>query len=158
MMSEKEEYHEDTLPINTPTALDERRKQWKLRRLVAFVFLLLGLWQCGTGVRSLYKGLTSGEIVPARITGSDELQGYYNRVTGIPFRSISRLTGHSDKHDKHHKHKHDKHKHRSDKHGKGKHGHGDKGDHKPHGPPKWISPREAEEIFLTVPSNDSIRA
>lgn len=89
---------------------------------------------------------------------------------------------HGHKHDKDHD-KHGKH-HKDDKHGKhgkhhggkddkkhhGKHGkHGDHHDHPhphpphhppppPHRRPPFVPPKMAEEIFLSVPNNDSVRA
>ena len=177
----------DTERYDDETAA-QRRKQWKLKRLVALGFLLFGLWNIGDSVRSLHRSYTSDVSPLAHCGGGSEVvQGYFDRVTG----SQSRLGwAYSNKHDEHEHHKHDKHdKHHKDKHHKhdkhdkhhkdkhdhhhkdkhGKHGPGHHGPHPPppphgpghhgpHGPPKWISPKEAEEIFLTIPTNDSIRA
>jgi hypothetical protein len=52
-----------------------------------------------------------------------------------------------NKHPKHHKHTHGDDKHRGPKHPKGR--------HPPH---KRITPKQAEEIFLKVPCNDSVAA
>lgn len=176
-MSEKQEHLEGALPTTVNHSTDaqagshfdneaaiERRKQWKLRRLVAFGFLLFACWQGGQGIRTLYSSLASSTSSSRLAVGSaDVVEGYFDRVAGSKLDSVSGTWAHEKhhKHDKHHKEKHHKHgKHDHDKHGHhhgDKHGHGGRG-HGHHGPSRWISPKEAEEIFLTVPSNDSIRA
>lgn len=159
-MSEKQESGSGTLPttnIDNGTDLQERRKQWKLRRLVAFGFILFTFWHGGEAVRSLYNSHISGDVSRVSVDNhSDVLQGYMDKLTGARPVQVSSWA-HKDKHEKHGKHHHKDHKDHKDKHGKGKHGHEGK-EHGHPGPSKWISPKEAEEIFLTVPSNDSLRA
>lgn len=179
-MSEKVQLHEEegALPTNINPGMVERRKQWKLKRVIASGVLLLAFWHVGHGIRTVYTSHKSDASPSVHCGGetTNILQGYYDRVTGS--QSVSGSWANANEHGKHDKHKHhddkhhkhDKHDHdhdhhdhhdhhHKDKHGKGKHGpgHGGKGPGH-HGPPKWISPEEAEEIFLTVPTNDSIRA
>lgn len=176
-MSEKVQLHEEegALPTNINSGMEERRKQWKLKRMIASCVLLLACWHVGQGIRTVYSSRPSAPDPSIHCGGdtSNILQGYYDRVTGS--QSVSGWADtnkhdehhhHKDKHHKHDKHDHDHHDHEhhhKGKHGKGKPGpgpdpgHGGKGPGH-HGPPKWISPKEAEEIFLTVPTNDSIRA
>lgn len=148
---------------------DHHSRATRLRRRRIAHFLTFGtlcaiftVWP-GLGGPSVNHHVSQGDAAQSSGVGCEhavKVQGYMDRLTGSPASEQAYTEFKKDKHH-HHKEKHDKHKHKHDKHKHDKHGHhDDKGKHGHHGPPphRWISPKEAEDIFLTVPDNDTIRA
>lgn len=144
----KEELHDLSMPQrrNDATA---RKSAVKGLLLVAGLLLIIKTTAWGLGV---HDGKESTSL--SQVKGHDTSHGYLAGTLAKGSRWSISGGGHNGKHgkyDKHGKHDHDhdhKHKHKHDKHGKG-----DK-----HRRPGIINPKEAEEIFLSVPNNDSVRA
>jgi hypothetical protein len=163
MESEKRRIDEEALPATAAPAAataGNRRSIMRQRRIMVGIFGAFTLWSVFNFVDAL-QDLRNGPELPYSTWGADTgpAQSYMDRLVGGG--SSVYTSSHEGKHHDHdgkHKH-HGKHgKHGHGKHGKhhGKHrpGHG----HGPEHPPKWMSPKEAEDIFLSVPNNDSIRA
>jgi len=116
-----------------------RQRLRKIRRIA--LFATLGYLAVQTFDRYSSSQKSSVNSVSTEL-GDANLQGYVNAVFTKGRDAV--FAGMPNVHDNKHKHNKDKH---------GKHHHSGK-----HGHPKWISPKAAEEIFLSVPNNDSCRA
>ena len=170
MESEKHRLDEEALPATTTpvvtTTTGARRSIMRQRRIMAGIFGAFTLWSVFNFMDAL-RDLRNGPELPS-LTWKDDnspAQSYMDRLVGGGQSVYSSSHegghhghdgkhGHKDKHghhEKHGKHGHGKHDKHHGKHGPG-HGHG------PEHPPRWMSPKEAEDVFLSVPNNDSIRA
>lgn len=181
MDPEKRKLDQEVLPApqGADTTIQRRRSAILPRRIIAAILGTFALWTLYNGVDTLHESWTQpASARPGHAGCHDAAHSYFDRLTGGGS-SVYATAHHGSYEDKHHrgsdhhgKHGHrDKHDHH-DKHRKhGDHGpphpphgpprgppHGPHGPGHDHGPPKWISPKEAEVIFLSVPNNDSIRA
>lgn len=137
MVSEKQSDSEQGLPSAATPRESKGVSRATKRRAVASIFAIYAVWCAYDFVISAHDLWTTDSSVSHHSGCHDASQRYLDRIVGssggMKAYSSHRLGKHDDKHHKHKDHRH---------------GH----DH-----PKWISPKEAEEIFLSVPSNDSIR-
>jgi hypothetical protein len=185
MDKEKREADIEALPtVQGPNNTVQRRRSAILPRRVIFGVLgTFALWTLFNGIDTSYGPRESSpSIHSAHGECHSAAQSYMDRLTGGG-KSVY-ATSYQGKHEGKHHDKdghHDKHDHKHGDHHKHDPPHGHPHDphhpphdphHPPHGPPhgphhgpghehgapKWISPKEAEDIFLSVPNNGSIRA
>ena len=175
MSAEKRNIDEEALaPVSVTGGAAQRRRSAVLpRRIIAAVLGTFAIWSLYSGIDTLHQSWNQPiQAHPGHAECHGSAQRYMDRLVGG---GLSVYTDSHKDNDKHHHHDghHDKHGHHGGHHGK--HDHDHKPPHgSPHGPPhgppgphpghdhphphKWISPKEAEDIFLSVPNNDSIRA
>lgn len=174
---EKVSTGESTLPQHNgdQTAASARKATFR-RRLILFTLIsLVAIWQLSVAIRGndeLATGTRQREDLKAPTSADAYWNGLAEKgmrwATGCGRHHEHRLGNtdhqghrHHDHHendDHHHQHgKHGSH-HKDDHHKHDKDGkHGKHGKHDKHGR-KFITPKEAERIFLSVPTNDSVRA
>jgi hypothetical protein len=167
MESEKRRLDEEALSAtaaSAATTAGNRRSIMRQRRIMAGIFGAFTLWSVFNFVDAL-QDLRNGPALPYSTwgAGTGPAQSYMDRLVGggLSVYTSSHEGKHHDHDGKHEHHgKHGKHGHGHGKHDKhhGKHEPGHGHGHGPKHPPKWMSPKEAEDIFLSVPNNDSIRA
>lgn len=169
MLSEKELEAGQTILPSSDQEIAPPKTYFNRRRTIFSVVTLVALWHVLLAIsgdshsKHVHKGHRTVDVHDSSPVGA-----YMDAVLHMSRGSIgahgSQKVGSKSHHD--HKHKeiaanlgHDlptglHHKHH-DKHGK--HGHGPHGPHGGHGS-KPISPKQAEDIFLQIPNNNSVRA
>ena len=147
----------DTLP--PPTTAPQVDRKRKVRRLFLFSLIsALAIWSLGN-----HNAVQDSSAALSTLSEEfGDASAYFTGIASKGYRLATGLTkekhGHHGK-DKGHKHEGHGHGGHQDHHGhEGHHGHG-KGKHGcgHHGLPHYIPPKEAEEIFLSVPTNQSVR-